>query len=68
LPTLVGEEKEGRLCCCTPPISLDATFFDDFSLRWRRGTQAEWLHGWPDLAKKAVPAERLAELTLLDPK
>jgi hypothetical protein len=23
-PTLAGEEKEGRYCCCAPPISLDA--------------------------------------------
>jgi hypothetical protein len=23
-PTLAGEEKEGRYCCCAPPIFLDA--------------------------------------------
>jgi hypothetical protein len=68
LPTLVGEEKEGQRCCCTPPISLDVAFFDGLSLRWHHGTQVERLNGWPDLTKKAVPAERLTELVLFDPK
>jgi hypothetical protein len=68
LPTLVGEEKEGQRCCCTPPISLDVAFFDGLSLRWHHGTQVERLNGRPDLAKKAVPAERLTELVLFDPK
>jgi hypothetical protein len=46
----------------------ELTIFLSLSLRWRRGTQVERLHGRPNLTKKAVPAERLAKLTLLDPK
>jgi hypothetical protein len=46
----------------------ELTIFLSLSLRWRRGTQVKRLQGRPNLAKKAVPAERLAKLALLDPK